>query len=109
RLESIAQRGESTGLTSIQAYARFGLCLNAALSEDEGRLLQARSGLAPWTAGVDFKSLVEIVDFWIDPPPSDWEDFTGSEWLDGLDAARERWRRFLRARNSLRHSRRPDL
>jgi hypothetical protein len=98
RLASLERDGKAAGLTSIQAYARFGFCLNAALSGDDTRLRQARSDLAAWSAGGDFRWLVAIVDFWLDPAPPDSADFSGSDWLGGTTAARERWRHLLDTR-----------
>lgn len=74
-LTALDGHGEAAGLTSIQAYARFGACLNAALSGDGGRLRAARTDLAGWVAHGDFRWLVEIVDFWIDPPLVDAAQF----------------------------------
>jgi len=98
RLQELVEEGVASGLTSIQAYAYFGLCLNAALSDDTELLLLARSGFASWVTGDDFRSLVEVVDFWIDPAPAGWESYAVADWLGGVDRARERWRALLAAR-----------
>jgi hypothetical protein len=100
-LHALDQRGAAAGLSSIQAYARFGLCLNAAMSGDEGRLRGARADLAAWSAAGDFHWLLEIVDFWLEDRRAD-RDAVGCDWLGGTATAGDRWRRVLAARRAAR-------
>jgi hypothetical protein len=94
QLAAIEGDGRTAGLTSIQAYARFLNCLNAALSGDDTRLLAARAALTELGAD-DFRWLVEVVDFWLGVDPSCEEHGEASDWLGGAAAARARWRRLV--------------
>jgi hypothetical protein len=94
RLAAIREDGVAAGLTSIQAYARLGDCLNAALRGDDSGLRSARDELAAAGAG-DFHWLVEIADFWLDPASAEPATSPGSDWLGGVAAARMRWRRIV--------------
>lgn len=101
-LAAIEADGLAAGLTSIQAYARWLGCLNAALSGDQASLLTARASLAE-LGDKDFRWLVRIVDFWAGEPLEGGGD-TGADgqepldWLGGEDAARARWRDLVAAR-----------
>jgi hypothetical protein len=97
QLAAIEADGRAAGLTSIQAYARFLGCLNAALSGDDTRLLVSRADLAELGAG-DFHWLVEVADFWLGADPSRPERDEASDWLGGANAARTRWRRLITVR-----------
>jgi hypothetical protein len=90
QLAEIETAGRTAGLTSIEAYARFFGCLNAALSGDDTRLLAARAGLTALGSD-DFRWLVEVVDFLLGADPSG----TASDWLGGADAAGQRWRQIV--------------
>ena len=94
RHSAIEGDGQTAGLTSIRAYARFLDCLNAALSGDDTRLLAARGALTELGAD-DFRWLVEVVDFWLGADLSREERGEAFDWLDGPDAARTRWRRLV--------------
>lgn len=94
QLAAIEGDGQTAGLTSIRAYARFLDCLNAALSGDDTRLLAARGALTELGAD-DFRWLVEVVDFWLGADLSREERGEAFDWLDGPDAARTRWRRLV--------------
>jgi len=94
QLAAIEEDGRKAGLSSIEAYSRFLDCLNAALSGDDDRLIAARNHLAE-LAGADFRWLTEVVAFWLgDGPSADSE----LDWLDGADAACERWREVVTRR-----------
>lgn len=96
RFSDLAVEGDAAGLTSIQAYAALGQCFNAALTGDLSRLAVAREPLAAQEFG-DFAWLLEVVDFWagIDPDAG-----TASDWIGGVNAARERWREVVAQRRS---------
>jgi hypothetical protein len=96
RLRSIDAAGEAAGLTSIRAYAGFGECFNAAISGDQGRLGTARAELVPRSV-TDFAWLLEVVDFWTG---AERADDTVSDWIGGVDLARDRWRRLIALRQS---------
>jgi hypothetical protein len=93
-LASIEEVGRVAGLTSIQAYARFLNCLNAAISGDDDRLLAARAALAELSAD-DFRWLVEIVNFCLGADPSREEGGEAFDWLGGVGATRARWRQLI--------------
>lgn len=92
RFSEIAAEGFTAGLTSIQAYATFGRCLNAAVAGDTERLAAERDGLAALPLG-GFGWLVEVVGFWLGEPPAEQSD-----WIGGAGAARERWRQIVARR-----------
>ena len=94
QLAVIEADGRAAGLTSIEAYARFCCCLNAALSGDDTRLLAARAVLTALGSD-DFRWLVEVVDFWLEAGPSRDRRGGTSDWLGGTDAACHRWRRIV--------------
>jgi hypothetical protein len=90
RLADIDADGQTAGLTSIQAYARFAACLNAALSGDDARLGAARAALTDLSAA-DFRWLVQVVDFWRGADPASGDGDEALDWLGGAGAARARW------------------
>jgi tetratricopeptide (TPR) repeat protein len=97
QFEVIESDGRTAGLTSIEAYARFSRCLNAAISGGDAALLAARADLTELGAH-DFRWLVEVVDFWMRADLSATGDGPTSDWLGGTAAARARWRRIIAAR-----------
>lgn len=94
QLAVIEADGRATGLTSIEAYARFCGCLNTALSGDDTRLLAARAALTAMGSD-DFRWLAEVVDFWLGADAPRESQGAASDWLGGRDAACDRWRQII--------------
>lgn len=100
RILAISEQGQAAGLTSIQAYAHFSNCLNAAISESPQALHDAKTALRAHITPEDFSWLLEIVDFWSDEQEPSNERQTRADWLDGEPEARARWRQVLLNRRS---------
>jgi tetratricopeptide (TPR) repeat protein len=103
RIMAIDKEGRAAGLTSIQSYAHWILCLNAALSGDPGAVQRTRSALAAHLTDEDFHWLLEIVDFWSDDLETANNYPSSADWLDGVSESRARWRQIL-----LSHQVRPE-
>jgi hypothetical protein len=87
RLVAIASQGEAAGLTSIQAYASFSMCLNGVIGNESQLAGNAREALVACTSGGDFHWLLEIVGFW-----TGTETVSKADWIRGVEATRVRWR-----------------
>jgi hypothetical protein len=100
RILAISREGEAAGLTSIESYAHFSLCLNAALSDNPQALCRARADLASHVTAEDFQWLLEIADFWSDQDEPSGEQSGSADWLDGVPETRARWRQVLLSRRA---------
>ena len=96
----VGEEGEAAGLTSIESYARFSLCLNAALSDNPQALKRARADLASHVTVEDFQWLLEIADFWSDQAEPDDKQPASADWLDGISETRIRWQQVLLSRRA---------
>ncbi|WP_305783963.1 hypothetical protein [Symbioplanes lichenis] len=95
RFAVLGAEGDATGLTSIQAYAAFGRCFNAALSGNGVRLEAERTALATLVA-TDFSWLLEVAGFWAGAEP----EGEPADWIGGVEAARDRWCHLVELRRS---------
>ncbi|HEX5567162.1 MAG TPA: ATP/GTP-binding protein [Streptomyces sp.] len=89
RAEEVAKQAREAGLTSSAAYARFAMCLHAAVLDEPDLLAWARERLNECVRGEEFAYLAELSHLMTgEVPPA---DLPCAHWLDGQAQVRERW------------------
>jgi hypothetical protein len=89
RAEDVAAQAREAGLTSSAAYARFAVCLHAAVLDSPELLAEARARLGQCVRGEEFAYLAELSHLMTgEEPPA---DLPAARWLDGRTQVRARW------------------
>ncbi|MER8159959.1 ATP/GTP-binding protein [Streptomyces sp. NPDC094472] len=87
----------TAGVTAAQAALELGLCFHHAVRSDEAAIQATIARLRDLTQSGDYAYYIDIAHFMADLPlPADHAPQT--QWIDGDESARQRWRGLVTAR-----------
>lgn len=89
RAEDVIAEAREAGLTSSVSYARFALCLHAAVLDDTELKNAARTRLRECVHGEEFAYLLELSYLMTEEEPP--EDLPRAQWVDDAGQVRARW------------------